>query len=240
MDGSRSPYVAARWRLAGHNLPALSGAVLVGDLVRRALMSHAAGIGGRDAIPGTLSGHGEGGDRIFFLPEDADRDGRIDHVLLYRAGGFDNVDLRIATSLRRLWAGSFGEWQVVETWVAQRDEPLGSLIRPSRRWESLTPCVCPIHWKNPPLRTLSRLCRDAALPPPSAATPSPDMATRTAGSFAWLRPDQDNRPPDRRGGFWTLTFPEPIRRPVALGFNQFYGLGLFLPGDADAWDASPA
>jgi CRISPR-associated protein Csb2 len=35
--------------------------------------------------------------------------------------------------------------------------------------------------------------------------------------------------PDRLGGFWRLTFPEPVEGPLALGFACHYGLGLFKP-----------
>jgi len=35
--------------------------------------------------------------------------------------------------------------------------------------------------------------------------------------------------PDAHGGFWRLTFAEPVYGPVALGFGCHFGLGMFIP-----------
>lgn len=35
--------------------------------------------------------------------------------------------------------------------------------------------------------------------------------------------------PDSLGGFWRLTFPQPVQGPLALGFACHFGLGLFVP-----------
>ncbi len=231
-----NPFVCARWRLRGRRLPPLSETVQVGDLLRRALMSRTAALYGPDAIPFHMSGHGERGDdgrRMLCLAEDADGDGLVDHLLLHLPGGLDNRCLRVATSLRRLWMGPFGEWQVVENWVARPGEPLGTLVQRAQLWESATPCVSTLHWKRNRSASamLGALCQRAGLPGPVTAERLDDPSVGGDTDFRHHREGSAASTPDRHGARWRITFAEPVWGPVVLGFNRHYGLGLFRPTD---------
>ncbi len=100
----------ARFVLAGKPLPRIEDSVRIGELARRALMAQAGRIAGRDNIPMLLSGRGPDlkplrdptHDHAFFLPEDADGDGFIDHLIVYAAGGLDNTTVAALDRLVRL------------------------------------------------------------------------------------------------------------------------------------------
>lgn len=245
-------FIAVRWRLAGPCLPALARTVWMADLARRAVMRCAADLFGNHAIPPAISRHEADGAAlrgrscgagpadvgVYFLPEDSDRDRRIDHLTVFLADGFDNRSLRALDRLRGLWSGRAGDWRVVQTWTVRRGECLDSLIQSGRHWRSVTPYFNPLHVK--PRRGLTteclvaRQCAVRGLPAPS------DLAR-----LAWHDPahprvpprhfldDCKGRCPDRHGSYWRLTFPVRVHGPVALGFNRHYGLGLFVPEDQD-------
>lgn len=243
-EGPDAPscYVTARWRLEGATLPPLWRSVAMGDLVRRALMARAATLLGEDRVPAVLSGHGlaPGDDHLAILPEDADGDGFVDHLVAHLPVQFDNRVLRALTTLTRIWDGAAGEWLVVENWVVGPGEPLGTLVQTARRWLSATPFVNPLHTERrgrpprPPEAALKALARRQGLPPIIDAVAVARVTIAGAHlrpvDFEWLRPRSPTPlPPDKEGSFWRLTFAEPITGPVALGYNRHYGLGLFRP-----------
>lgn len=106
----------ARFVLAGRPLPRIEDAVRIGELARRALMSRAAAHAGRANIPAQLTGRGPdrrplrepAHDHAFFLPEDADGDGLIDHLVVHAAAGFDDTTVTALDALRRLTLKSDG------------------------------------------------------------------------------------------------------------------------------------
>ncbi len=240
-EASTCAYCRARWRLAEVDLPPVEHTVEIGDLSRKAVMSQAKNLFGAANVPPTLSGHGLAPDvsheHIFFLPEDADRDGHIDHVTAFLKRGFDNSTLRAMVSLERLYAGSWGEWPVIEHWIVGPGEPLGSLVGRSRVWTSVTPFLSPRHLKSRHSETdeIHRLCREMGLPEPETITPIPgpevDGRRLASSDFRWKRLRQYNVTPDKRGGFFRLQFAEPLPGPLALGYNCHFGLGLFRPGE---------
>ncbi len=112
-----SRYTVARYLLAGRPQPRIEDAVRIGELMRRAALSK---FGwepdprtgrGRPLAPPEISGRGEGNTPLrdahhshaFWLPEDADGDGLIDHVCVYAATGFDTRVRATLDRLTRLW-----------------------------------------------------------------------------------------------------------------------------------------
>ena len=113
----RSRYTVARYLLAGRPQPRIEDAVRIGELMRTAALSkfgweqdprtrHS-----RPLAPPEISGRGEGNTPLreahhshaFWLPEDADGDGLIDHVCVYAATGFDTRVRATLDQLTRLW-----------------------------------------------------------------------------------------------------------------------------------------
>jgi CRISPR-associated protein Csb2 len=237
-----SPATTARFALYGKPLPRIEDAVRVGEWLRLAVVGKAGRLLGEDKVPAVLSGHdlpvGSRHGHAFYLPEDADGDGFIDHVIVHAPGGLDAPSRRVLGALTRLWTRDGLEWQLILEGVAA-DEQLGSssrLLESGQEWRSVTPYLHPWHVKKR-FRVedqIRRECRERGLPEPAELEAvaevevSPGQCRRPI-HFHRFRSKRGLIQPDRQGGFWRLTFPEAMRGPLALGFGCHFGLGLFQP-----------
>ena len=96
----------ARYVLAGRPQPRVEDTLRIAEITRLALM----GIGS-DEVPVELSGRDDDGPlrddpihrHAFYLPEDADGDGLIDHLIVYCRLGFSDAARRRLDQLARLW-----------------------------------------------------------------------------------------------------------------------------------------
>lgn len=231
----------ARFALAGRPLPSVLGSLLVGSTFRRALMKRYTDL---EALPPALTGHDPNGGPLkghrhgYFLPEDHDQDGRIDHVLVYFPEGIGESIVAAMGQLRTLHDRDF-EWKVVLEGIGSpADFERGSaLVGPSRTWVSATPYLHPWHRKkNGKFGVREQLLKELSLleryPEPIGVEP---LARVSVGGRPRL-PLEFRRSrrleasgPDRQGSFWRIEFPEPVIGPIALGAEAHYGLGLFRP-----------
>jgi CRISPR-associated protein Csb2 len=148
----------ARFILAGRPAPRIEDTLRIAEITRLALMSRSHG----DRPPIELSGRDEVGPlrddpahaHSFYLPEDADSDGFIDHVIVYCRLGFSDAARRSLDRLMRLWIehgradeeGERGrkEWRVaLEDIAAPGLFRQSLLLRDSVSWESVTPYLKP-------------------------------------------------------------------------------------------------
>jgi CRISPR-associated protein Csb2 len=167
LDDQPTRFQVARFVLAGRPLPPITEAVKIGEILRRALMAHVKG-----PIPATLSGRNENGEPLrdpqhahaFFLAEDADEDGFIDHLVLYARPGLDRATRRATESLQRLWIKDGRvrdkdddddddpgrrEWRLaLEGFGTPGHFSDSALLRASMTWVSLTPYLRPHHLKG--------------------------------------------------------------------------------------------
>lgn len=158
----------ARFVLAGRPAPQIEEALRIGDLARLALMSKFR----KGAVPVEISGRDGNGPlrndpehaHAFYLPEDADGDGRIDHLVVYCRRGFSPAAKRALDGLTALWFahGSVDEetgerprkeWRLA---LEDIDAPeafseASPLLRRSKRWHSVTPLFKARFDKLPPL-----------------------------------------------------------------------------------------
>ena len=132
----RSRYTVARYLLAGRPQPRIKDAVRIGELMRTAALSQFGWeqdprTGHRRPLaPPEVSGRGEGNaplrdahhSHAFWLPEDADGDGLIDHVCVYAAMGFDDRVRAALDRLTRLWVRTGGSGATADTEAAGRRE----------------------------------------------------------------------------------------------------------------------
>ena len=239
---------AARYQLGSNGRPPIDSTAFIADVLRRALMS-----GGYP--PQEFSGHGADGPlradpahaHAFFLPEDADGDGLIDHLTVYCRYGFsDNARGRLH-QLRKLWwragSGPAGRGEVdVSLEAIGHPEAIPGLVplaAPSRIWRSATPYFMPRFRKRSEIAAgrailvQNQLRREWALRFPDAPLPkitlldaSDHINGRRKIDFA--RTDRDLVAPDRRGSLVRLQFPTPVKGPIALGRSAHFGLGLFV------------
>lgn len=232
-----------RFSLYGKPLPRIEDAVRVGEWVRMAVMSRVKYACGKDAIPGAISGHGLSSEirhqHAFWLPEDSDSDGRIDHVLIHVSAGVVGPARKAVESLRHIWNREGQEWEVLLETVsgANLSAVSSPLIGCGKTWMSVTPYLHPWHIK----KTFSvkdqihRECRERGLPNIMRVAHFPTV--RIVGRelrpihFHRFRSKRGLTQPDTRGSFWRVEFSKPVRGPLALGFGCHFGLGLFAPLD---------
>jgi CRISPR-associated protein Csb2 len=254
----------ARFILAGRPRPSITDAVKIGEVFRQALMARI-----DDPIPAVLSGRDESGvplsdprhSHAFFLPEDHDRDGQIDHLVLFARDGLNSAVRRAAENVTILWtqnsrqrdhddAGDSGrrEWRLaLEGFDVPEHFNDSDLLCPSATWISVTPYLRPRHTKgsDPQAETCEMVrieCLRRGLP---IKTVTFDGASERFGSeilvgrsrrsvlhFSRSRSRRGLIQPDRSGSAIRLVFDTPIPGPIALGFGCHFGLGLFRADSA--------
>ena len=234
-------FTTVRYLLVGKPLPRAEDTLRIGELLRAAVMSKAGQCLGEDQIPQLLSGHdlpkGNWHQHAFYLPFDANGDGRIDRLIVHVPAGMGLVERQILERLSRIWlAGGGGEWRLALEVIGSAKDG-GQLMNRAMVWQSVTPYLHPWHVK----KTLGieeqirRECRQRHLPQPTAIERlefiriGREARPRRPIHFRRFRSKHGLHQPDRRGSFWKLTFPEPVQGPLALGFGCHFGLGLFAP-----------
>lgn len=232
-----------RWFLSGATLPPLSAALLVGERFQDAVMGTVKRALGD--LPDALNPHGSDGVRKghvhpFYLPEDADGDGVIDHVMLYAPQGLDKAWRWALALIRPACAARGGElapFAVTTDWLgrAEASATPGNLLGSGRVWRSVTPYVPNVHLK-PKFGVEDALCRELR----QRGYPEPRAIERLEAVHVgdgWLRAEifateratagkawgvQGNPPT-----LWRLSFDLRVRGPLALGRDCHRGLGLF-------------
>lgn len=241
----------ARYAVHSAVLPLLADAIAIGERMRQALLAHSRdGEGlshpvflgrGQDGLPM------QGNRHAYFLPEDADGDGHIDHVMVWCRDGFDARATKALHSVTRLW-GSEGH----DLWLALvgvggaadygtqggRAVPGASAAcGRSRIWRSATPFVPPRHpkrrggvWSDLPAQQLSALLqRDGR--PPAAIEGLPDVqdgATACRWSRFRRRRQRGGGAMGMDAGFgYELRFDAPVQGPIAVGYGAHFGMGRF-------------
>jgi CRISPR-associated protein Csb2 len=170
----------------------------------------------------------------FWLPEDADGDGRIDRLTVFAEGGLTLRARQALTACRTLRVDGFGETPL-------RPEPAPQ-PQPARLWLAATPYVS---WRfarrvrGGPVRAgrsaaqqlaaeiaLRRRADGRPLPPVAVldhpAPPAPPEAFRLGARAA---ADADLR----ERGWFALLFERPLSGPLCFGEGAHFGLGRFTP-----------
>ena len=263
----RLPTVA-RFLLAGRPLPRLEDAVRIGELMRRAALAQ---FGWRrdDArgrsiplAPWEISGRdAEGKPRkdpahrhAFWLPEDADGDGWIDHVSVFIAGGMNREVQARLDGITRLWLapkqrpeevdaepGAVKEWRLALEGFGRPAEFAGGarIFGTAKRWRSVTPFLASGHLKaagyaGEVRRLLRRRGLDATgVRVDELKTTEVGGTPRRAIHFHRFRSRGREVQPDAAGALLDVVLPEAIEGPLAIGYGSHFGLGLFAAGKDD-------
>lgn len=239
----------ARFVLAGRPPPRIEDALRIGEIARWALMS------GSGDPPPEFSGRGPGGPQredpahahAFFLPEDADGDGLIDHLVVYCRNGFSSEARRRLDRLNTLWLAhgrpddeaerGRKEWRLALEDIAAPESFAGVslLLRKSRSWTSVTPYLMPWHAKRD-FGIVEQVRREIELRlsfPQLVDVDIPDQTVlpKRAIKFHRVRSRRGLTQPDTLGTFLRLRFTDQLSGPLALGFGCHYGLGLFTSSE---------
>ena len=244
----------ARFTLAGPQRPSIEDTIVIAEVVRKTVMAKfgfADDRKGQPLAPPAISGKDRHGRPLatgshehgFFLPEDADQDGLIDHVILYVPSGLCASTCKRLEEVTKIYLPKGRherrnkQWRLALEGFGDQDSFRDSpLLASARKWVSVTPYLMPWHPKKhfgvPEM--IARECKIRNLPAPETVEMLP--AGRTVNGdralqFRRFRARQGLSQPDKQGAFVKLTFGEPVRGPLALGFACHFGLGLFRPAD---------
>ena len=253
----------ARFMLAGRPRPRVEDTVRIAEIMRRAAVARFGWtcVDGKrlPSAPCVISGYGKDGRPLregchahtFWLPEDADCDGEIDHVVAYAPKGFDADCRSKLGSLTRLWIATHRsdesddsgreEWHLaLEGFGRPMDfASVSKLFGSSKTWVSSTPYLMPWHAKKQFgwVEQVARELQERGLPNLAASSrelPSLRIRGRERRPihFHRFRSRRALTQPDTLGRFLELRFEEPLEGPLALGFGCHFGLGLFRRSDS--------
>jgi CRISPR-associated protein Csb2 len=232
-------------------LPPIARALPQAELFHKAIIS-LAGKGkpadcpelvGRDGSGKPLqSNHGH----AHTIPLDLLRnDGRIDHLAVYAPNGLGALAQSAIKNLKRTWTkGGAGEIQLalaahgsievlrdLQTGLNQQEKILGP-VGGSRVWETATPFVPARFLKSRGKNTLQGQVEaelaSRGLPLPESVEILPELGIRLR-HFIRRRIRGGTPPPIDAGFALRLTFTEPVKGPVLLGYASHFGLGRFRP-----------
>ncbi|MGI8654388.1 MAG: type I-G CRISPR-associated protein Csb2 [Pyrinomonadaceae bacterium] len=235
----------ARYELESIMLPPVQDALPFAEQVRRALIrrrddeSHSEAITGKtfDGVP--LEGHAH----AHYLATDEDGDGRLDHVTVYAARGFERADVDALGRLSKIFRrGNRPDVRLVLVGLGTKDEGQFSnvsLLQPSRRWRSVTPFVLPrfatrgagkrARLRDTPIEQLKREARVRGLPEIISVEPTQGYQSKGRPLVRWL--EFVTRRFNGSTGYgvagFEIEFAEEVCAPLALGFGCHFGLGLF-------------
>ena len=252
----------ARFLLAGRPLPRLEDAVRIGELMRRAALAQ---FGWRrdeaadrsiPLAPWEISGRDVNGKprkdpshrHAFWLPEDADGDGWIEHVSVFIASGMSREVQARLDRITRLWLapkqrreevdvelGAVKEWRLALEGFGRPADFAGSarIFDTSRRWRSVTPFLASGHLKATGYAgEVRRLLRRRGLDATGVRIDELKAievggTPRRAIHFHRFRSRGREIQPDAAGTLLEITLRQPLAGPLALGYGSHFGLGLF-------------
>ena len=267
-SGSRPPPTVARYLLAGRPRPRVEDTVKIGELMRLAALSRfgwrSDGAKGRKIpqAPWRISGRGADGSRLtdpahshaFWLPEDADSDGLIDHVSVFIGSGIDDDVRAKLDRIVRLWIpprqraedaqvedASAMEWRLALEGFGRPEDFAreGRIFGVSTRWRSVTPFLAAGRLKSAGYagevrRLVRRRGIDARFGFSAVDVKVTELREISAGGagrrsvhFHRFRSRGREEQPDAAGTVLDITFPKPVEGPLALGYGSHFGLGLF-------------
>jgi CRISPR-associated protein Csb2 len=209
-------------------------------------------IWGKDERGQPRTGH----EHAIFLPADEDGDGRIDHLTVFAAMGFNMLELQSFDRLRRLPFGDADPLHLLLVGLGSERDFRAPLLGESTVWISATPFVVtrypklrgtkrdqPDDYASPRAFTrhvlLQELQRRPGLPEILSIEDEEMIGTHRLRPIQFKRfrsKDSDDGGRRPAGGF-RITFAAPLRGPLCLGHSCHFGLGLFLPSTSPAREA---
>ena len=202
-------------------------------------MESALALSGSDRLPACL--HGPESEtapahrHAFWLPEDRDGDGWLDHLTVYTPGGLDEAGAAILDGMAALRLDAVG------TFALQPALLDAAALGPARVWHSASPYFGPhnawhgtAHRPKPGESAAEQLARDLGWfrAARGSELPAFQIAARGARNPRAQRFNLTQRlaakcPPHAVRGWFEISFDAPVLGPVALGFGAHFGLGQF-------------
>lgn len=232
-----------------HALPSVTRALPQGELLHRSLVALAGrrkhvdcpAIIGKDASGKPLQGH----HHAHILHLDLDKDGHLDHCLVWAPMGLGAVAQTAVRAARRAYTkggsaplrmatAGIGSLDSLRRFPGNLGRALSAILGPragARIWVSYTPFVAPRFIKR---AGHNRLAGQVAAELESRNLPTADVEVLDPRDPALLslrhairRRRKGPLPPVDCGYLLRLTFSVPVTGPIALGYASHFGLGLF-------------
>lgn len=231
------------WRITGSG-PPLTMTLPAMEALKGAL-SHVSYRSGDGRLPDDFHGGGGTNNRhAYWLPEDQDGDGNIDHVLIYAEAG---IEQRVIVQLASVTWFRLGDerYELTPAWMGPAAD--GGAFGPARTWAGITPYVTPRRTtydsgKPRPKEAWDLQLADEIEKRRQGGAPLPAIAAIEGSDWRWLDEEQiwtDQFVASRRSKagphqdaiakFVRVTFAEPVSGPLAFGFGAHFGLGLMMP-----------
>lgn len=250
----------ARYLLAGRPLPRIEDAVKIGEVMRAAAMSQFGWKPDKETgkrvplAPWQISGRCSRNQSVrdpthphaFWLPEDADDDGWIDHVTVFIGDGMSEEIRFHLDRITRIWltprtrgsaqdAPKTDEWRLALEGFGHPEDFAGSsrLLAPSRRWRSATPFLASAHLKKAgyPGELVRLLNRRGIETKGATIKELREIAVggtpRRSLHFHRFRSRRGEARHDSSGALLEISLPQVIQGPLALGYASHFGLGAF-------------
>lgn len=229
------------WRLTGDPRPSLFQAFPLAHAVRNAVM-RAGNAVGLERLPDAF--HGGPGrrehDHAYWLCEDRDGDGLIDHVTVHANAGLPRLVVVALAGAGSVWLDRSASWTLIPQTLGGPET--AGLLGTARIWHAATAYVTPL-WRTTDggrerfgLDTEAQLrkeLKDRGIPSPVRILWRDGIRMKTVaispGKFAVSVPTR-KPPADATKTAPTLIFAEPVSGPLAFGFGKHFGLGLMRPG----------
>lgn len=165
-------------------------------------------------------------------------DHRLSDLVVWTPGGLSDTELTALTAIRKLTSHLNPDWRLTVrvAGVGDIQHVAPELCGPSRVWQSTMPYT-PSRYHKPGTDWPSFLTTDITRELGFRSLPSARVQVKPDSwvEFRRYRPTARHRRDTRQGqsnrpsSFLTLTFPDPIPGPIALGHLSHFGLGVFLP-----------
>jgi CRISPR-associated protein Csb2 len=200
----------------------------VADRVRRRLLSAASA---SDTLLGKTGDRprADGHQHLHVLPGGNPRLPYLQRVDLWAPEGFAACDMLAIGGLTTLGPDKSGPPLRLLLWSVDDLSDMGL----AREWRSYTPYLLARHPKShgrdSPQEQLRRECRLRGWPEPVV-----NVVAAPEGEYQVRRGPRQG--PPHPPVWMELLFPEPIQGPVCLGANAHFGMGRFLPLDAQEPD----
>ncbi len=164
------------------------------------------------------------------------RAGRLDHVLVHAPMGFDAAATAALRRLRRTWAKNLPDIYLTLVGLGARDDFSTTVAQlgASRGWRSVTPFVPPRFLKPRGVNSLEGQVRAELSSRGLLDTTTVEIEVEADPKwrhFRRERRDREKGPPITAAFGLRLSFAEPVRGPIALGYASHFGLGQFVPAD---------
>lgn len=232
-----------RWRIVDAEKPVpLSSAMQLGAAILHALKLNAWTIRGSAELPICIHGPDQPletewkHDHAFFLAEDADNDGQLDHVSVFAKAGLDPQALRLLVATDRVMLDGN---KIILMPHSMGQATAATHAGPARRWRSITPYIAPNRRfdEKDCLKQLRYEVKERTLGVPLISPGAAEMLKspadiKTANEFDLTSDPAHPRPKGSEPRLCRLTFSEPVSGPLAFGWGCHTGMGQFVPDDS--------